>query len=595
VPDPQMEYAGRLNARLQMLARHELSHVRLGNAKLAVVVIGLVLAWLSAGRHMFSPYWVFIPVAAFIVLAVLHERTLRARALAERAAAFYRQRIARLEDNWAGTGPTGDRFGDETHIYAGDLDLFGRGSLFELFSSARTPMGEARLAAWLSAASPVDVIQERQQMIAELRDRLDLREDLALTGEELRSRLNPDALVKWAETGPALPSALWRAIAMILALGAFAALGFGIRTANYWPLLIIVVVEAAIHRSLQQRVQSVIAAMDADAQGLDLFWKVLKRIEAESFASPRLAGFARDWKKDGWSASAAIRKLARIAYWIEAHDSFMIRLVDIPVLYTVQVAYAAQAWRRRWGSQVRSWVDAVGEFEALASLASYSFDHPRDPFPTFATDDSGPLFHGEELGHPLIPAARCVSNSVRLDGENQVLMVSGSNMSGKSTLLRTVGVNAVLALAGAPIRGKSLHLSPLIVGTRLRTSDSLQENRSSFYTEILRIRQVFDRTEAKTPVLFLFDELLEGTNSKDRRIGAESLLRALVARGAIGMVTTHDLALTEITAVLGKTVSNAHLQDFVEDGQMRFDYKLRPGVVARSNALELMRLIGLQV
>jgi DNA mismatch repair ATPase MutS len=176
-----------------------------------------------------------------------------------------------------------------------------------------------------------------------------------------------------------------------------------------------------------------------------------------------------------------------------------------------------------------------------------------------------------------------------------VLMVSGSNMSGKSTLLRTVGVNALLAMAGAPIRGKSLRLSPLIVGTRLRTTDSLQENRSGFYTEILRIRQVFDCAESGTPVLFLFDELLEGTNSKDRRIGAEGLLRALVARSAVGIVTTHDLALTEITAALGPAVSNAHLQDYVEDGRMRFDYKLRPGVVARSNAIELMRLIGLQV
>jgi len=204
--------------------------------------------------------------------------------------------------------------------------------------------------------------------------------------------------------------------------------------------------------------------------------------------------------------------------------------------------------------------------------------------------------HAEQLGHPLIPAARCVRNSVRLDDDTRVLLVSGSNMSGKSTLLRAVGINAVLAMAGAPVRAKSLRLTPLAIGTRIRSTDSLQEGRSGFYTEILHIREVFHLAEStKLPLLFLFDELLEGTNSKDRRIGAEGLLRALLGRGAIGIVTTHDLALTEIGQSLGQRLRNMHFQDYVENGKMRFDYTLRDGVVAKSNALELMRLIGLQV
>lgn len=593
--DPQVEYAGRLKARLETLAEHTRAHIRLGNEKLGAIVLTLVMGWLSIGRHLFPFYWLLIPVVAFIDLAFVHERRLRARTRAERSVEFYRQRIARIEDKWAGTGSIGERFHSDKHVYANDLDLFGRGSLFELLSMARTPMGESCLAAWLAAAAPVDVIRERHQMISELRDKLDLREDLALAGEELRARLNPDSLVKWAESTPVLPSSIWRSIAAVLALGAVVTAGFGIQTGNYWPLLGIIIAETIIHRSLKTRVQQVISTIDSNAPGLDLFGKILKRIEAESFTSPRLSGFARDLKKEGRLASTAIRKLARTAYWMEANDSFMIRLINIPILFSVQIGYVAEAWRRHSGGQVRSWVGAVGEFEAIASLAAYSYEHPQDPFPTFAPEDAGPLFHAEELGHPLIPASRCVTNCIRLDRENQVLMVSGSNMSGKSTLLRTVGVNAVLAMAGAPIRAKSLELSALIVGTRLRTTDSLQENRSGFYTEILRIRQVFDQTDGKGDVLFLFDELLEGTNSKDRRVGAEGLLRKLAERGAIGIVTTHDLALTEITSVLGGSVSNAHLQDYVEEGKMRFDYKLRPGVVARSNAIELMRLIGLPV
>jgi DNA mismatch repair ATPase MutS len=234
--------------------------------------------------------------------------------------------------------------------------------------------------------------------------------------------------------------------------------------------------------------------------------------------------------------------------------------------------------------------------EALFSLAGYSFEHPADPFPEFAAGaDCHPVFEGEDLGHPLLPSAQCVRNSVRLDDDTRLLLISGSNMSGKSTFLRTVGINAVLANAGAPVRAKSLRLSPLLLGTRIRTTDSLQEGRSNFYTEILRIRQVFEQTNQQQPLLFLFDELLEGTNSKDRRIGGEGLLRALLTRRSIGIATTHDLALTEIAASLGGNVRNAHFQDFVEQGEMRFDYKLRDGVVARSNALELMRLIGLNV
>ena len=299
-----------------------------------------------------------------------------------------------------------------------------------------------------------------------------------------------------------------------------------------------------------------------------------------------------------------LRNLARIGYWIDARGGLIAKMLELPALYTVQVGLAADAWRRNFGRSLRTWVGITGEMEALISLAAYSYEHPADPFPVFVDDskvtpsalsahaatakDATPVFDGDELGHPLIPAAKCVRNSVRLNAETRVLLVSGSNMSGKSTFLRTAGINAVLAMAGAPIRGKSLQLTPVTLGSSIRRVDSLQENRSSFYTEILRIRDVFELTEGTAPVFFLFDELLEGTNSNDRKIGAEGLFRALLERRAVGIVTTHDLALTEITGALSSVVRNVHFQDYVED-------KLRDGVVAKSNALELMRLIGLKV
>ncbi len=595
MPDPKGEYAARLEARLQAAARQERWHVRIGYGKLAALVAGLAIVWLSLAKADLTLPWVLVPAGLYAALAIFHEGVLRARRRAERAAALYRRGIGRIEDRWAGAGSAGVRFRDEKHVYGEDLDLFGGGSLFELLSTARTPMGEACLARWLLHPSPIPVVRERQGMLIELRERLGLREDLALAGEELRGQLDPEGLAKWAESGRALPRTVWRWVGAILALAAVVSLVWGIRTSQYGPLLAVLGVEIVFWAGFKKRSEQVIEGLDSDARGLDLFAVTLARLERESFSAPRLARFVEQMKEGAATSSTAVRQLARIAYWIESRHSPALRLFNVPLLIDVQIAYAAERWRGRYGRRMRGWIDAVGEMEALLSLAGYSYEHPRDPFPTFVEDSPEAVFEGEQLGHPLIAQDRSVTNTVRLGGATRILMVSGSNMSGKSTLLRVVGVNALLAMAGAPIRGNSLRLSPLALGARLRTGDSLQENRSGFYTEVLRIRQVFELAGGEAPLLFLFDELLEGTNSKDRRIGADGLLRAFLGRGAIGIVTTHDLALTEIAGALGAAISNAHFQDYVEDGRMRFDYRLQPGVVKRSNALELMRLAGLEV
>jgi DNA mismatch repair ATPase MutS len=254
---------------------------------------------------------------------------------------------------------------------------------------------------------------------------------------------------------------------------------------------------------------------------------------------------------------------------------------------------AVDRWRAGEGPAIGAWLRSVGEFEALCALAAYSAENPADPFPEIVKCET--CFEAEGLGHPLIPVAECVRNDVRLGGPMRAFVVSGSNMSGKSTLLRSVGVAAVMALAGAPVRARRLRLCPLAVGATLRIQDSLQAGKSRFYAEITRVRQVVDLARGPLPLLFLFDELFHGTNSHDRRIGAESVLRGLLERGAIGLITTHDLALAEIVAGIGPQAVNVHFEDRFEDGRMRFDYRMRPGVVEHSNALALMRAVGLEV
>jgi DNA mismatch repair ATPase MutS len=231
--------------------------------------------------------------------------------------------------------------------------------------------------------------------------------------------------------------------------------------------------------------------------------------------------------------------------------------------------------------------------EALCSLASHAFEHPADPFPQFTAQ--APWLEAEAIGHPLIDENRVVRNDVRMGGDLRLLVVSGSNMSGKSTFLRTLGVNVVLAQAGAPVRARRLVLSPLAVGASIRVADSLQGGVSRFYAEILRIRQTVDLTAGPLPVLFLVDEFLHGTNSHDRRIGAEALVRSLVKRGAMGLITTHDLALADIVDVLGTQAVNVHFEDRIEGGEIHFDYVMRPGIVRKSNAIELMRSVGLEI
>jgi MutS domain V len=592
--DPREEYAKRLEIHVATVARKQRQHLRLGNTKLAVVAAAIAVLWLIFAKHV-SVYWLILPAGIYAALAILHEHAIRGRTRAQRAADFYRSGFARMEDQWAGRGATGERFRDPKHVYADDLDLFGRGCLFELLSTARTPMGENRLAKWLLSPSHVQTVVDRQGFVAELRPKLDLREDLAVTGDDMAARLNPESLTKWAEEESTLGGPVLRVAVAAVAIAAAAALLYYFATANYVPVLTILVVQAVVFGRLWKRAVAVISGVNCNAEGLELFSKILQRIEREPLASPRLQQLVAELKQGPEPASRAVRRFARIVYRIDVRDSLTGRILDL-FLMTLQTALAAEAWRRRHGRRLRVWIDVVAEIEALLSLATYSFEHPADPFPEFAVaTDSAPLFAGADLGHPLMPAAQCVPNSVRLDASTRVLLVSGSNMSGKSTLLRTVGINTVLAMAGAPIRGKSLRLAPLSLGTRLRSADSLQEGRSTFYTEVLRIRQVLDLTHGETPVLFLFDELLDGTNSHDRQIGADGLVRAFLERGAIGIVTTHDLALTEMAESVGPSVRNVHFEDRVENGQMRFDYELRDGVVTKSNALELMRLAGLEV
>jgi hypothetical protein len=561
---------------------------------LATGIAALAVTGFSIGVSMISPWWLVLPVLAFLLLAIELHRLDQERESATRGGAYYERGLGRIEDRWIGTGSQGDAFRDSRHVYSDDLDLFGRGSLFELLSTARTGAGERTLAEWLLGPGEREEVAARQDAVAELRPRIDLREEIALMGEDVRAAVDARGLSKWG-TAPPVPFFKGaRLVAPALACAALVTLGgFFAQTFSVAPFLVVVLAEMIFSFALRPGVGQVTEAVSAPAHELRMLSLLLERLEKERFTSARMLRLVEELKVEGTTASQRIKRLTRLLEMLDSSENMFFRPIAMMLLWNAQFAMAVEAWRMDCGPRIGKWIAAVGEFEALCSLSTYAYERPDATFPNLEAE--GPLFDAEALRHPLIPAAVAVANDVRLGNGRRLWIVSGSNMSGKSTLMRAVGLNTVLAWAGAPVACARLTISPLSIGASMSTHDSLADNRSRFYAEISRVRDVVELARTGHPTLFLLDELLSGTNSHDRRIGAEAVVRGLVDKGAIGLVSTHDLALAEIVTTLNGLAANVHFEDHLENGEIRFDYRLREGVVTRSNALELMRAVGLDV
>jgi hypothetical protein len=593
VTDPRAEYESRLAVRRERIAELDRVNFIISNTRLVIALTGAVLLWVALVRGSISPAWPLGVWLSFGALAVFHAKRLQRFERAKAAERVYVRGLDRVNGRWAGGERDGASF-LEGHGYARDLDLFGRASLFDLLNTTRTEIGEATLADWLRAPAPLGEVRERQVAIDELRPLLDFKEDVAVLASESpvgRTGL----LAAWSRSAP-----VRFAPALRLALAACALVTIVLTVVVYRDLaapewlftwLFVAAGFAAIWR---RPFHQVLHGIDTPERDLGLLAGLLARIESERFSSPRLATLHQALLTDGVLPSTRIAQLRRLVSWLDSTHNMMFAPIAFVLLLRPQLAIAIDRWHAAYGHAVAEWLRAVGEFEALAALATFAYERPEDPFPEL--EEEGPIYEADGLGHPLIAAAIAVRNDVRLGGAGpRVIIVSGSNMSGKSTLLRSVGVSVVLALAGAPVTARRLRVSALALGATLRVEDSLQAGHSRFFAEILRIRTIADAARGPLPLLFLLDEILHGTNSHDRRIGAEGIVRALAALGAIGLVTTHDLALTELTARLGVAAVNAHFEDRLEDGKMTFDYRMRPGVVEHSNALELMRAIGLDV
>jgi MutS domain V len=587
-----LDFYGRRSRELQVDA--EEARNKTSVSRLSLAVLALLACWLGYKSFIVRQFPLWLP-AVVIPFAVLINRQLKRskqRSLQIASLLDYCDKgTARLKRDWKPLDE-GKEFADREHFYAADLDLFGRGSLFQLLCSARTQTGRETLATWMKAPASREEVLARHGAVCEIRARQDLRESLASAGSKTSTDCKPETFRAWLEESQlAYPGwARAAAIALVTVTVSLPVLYWiGLFTLHtLWTALgVMLAVEAVFAAQFLEETRSTVNSIGPPSTELPIIFALLQLIESEPFSAPRLA--ALKTRLTGTSASQNIRSLQRLMSLAKERDYSWFTALSWCLLWTTQFSMAIDRWRRRHGAEMLEWLTILGEYEALVSIANYSFEHSADVLPELM--EQGPFLHAESLAHPLLKETVSVRNDLHLDGALRFLIISGSNMSGKSTFLRSVGLNAVLAWMGAPVRCAKLQISQLAIGAAIRVEDSLLDGRSHFLAEMQRLRRMIV-TAGEKPLLFLADEIMIGTNSQDRRIAAEWVVRALVLRGALGLITTHDLALTEL-ATNGLPGGNVHFEDSGERGELLFDYKLRPGLLMRSNALNIARMLGI--
>jgi ABC-type multidrug transport system fused ATPase/permease subunit len=532
----------------------------------------------------------------FLILLKKHQAIRYKRDLAHQLASINQDEAARLERRYM-RSETGEQFISPTHYYAGDLDVFGKHSLFRLLNRTHTHKGQSRLAGWLLAPAGADTVQLRQQAVAELVPQLEWRQQVeALAYLEETIGRSPDALVEWATSSVSpLPGYLKiiRYLFPSITLGIFMAWLMG-----YAPGLAVIAalgVHGLVLSQTAARAKEASEYTHEISVALRAFQGLFRQAEALTGDSVRIRAIRQALTAGGRPVSDVVGQLAKLTEGLNfRRNPYFALLFGIATLWDVQYLFGLERWKNQYGADMAQWLEALGELEALNSLAGFAYAHPT--YTTPAVTDGQLLLDITSAAHPLLAPDRSVSNSLQLVGAGQTVLITGSNMSGKSTFLRTVGANVVLALAGAVVSAAQFQCSPVRVFTSMRTQDSLEESTSSFYAELKRLQTLIGlskQTDA-IPVLYFLDEILKGTNSADRHRGAEALIRQLHRTSASGFVSTHDLELGQLTDA-SDFVRNFHFQSDLINGELVFDYKLRTGICESFNASQLMRAIGIEV
>ena len=565
----------------------------------AVVVFGfwlwLVQLWLLVVAGTLALTF----VASFLRHGDVNRALNRARVLVE----INGEGLARLRRDWAHLPLHEPSPADPAHPYADDLDISGRASLEHLLHTPTTPVGQATLRAWLLAPTDVRTIERRQRAVAELAEALELRDDLALRGRLMAgAQRDYEQFLNWAED----PSWLLQRFWLIWLSRLFGAAAVALLIARLFgaqvgvPLALVLLANTALYFGFARVVELRITQATARSEVYGAYAALFARITTTTFQSPELLHLQAVLSAHGLRADQQMQRLARLMPLAQVRTWMLFLPIQLATLWSFHVLWLLERWQRDAGQSARTWLVALGEFEALAALATLRYDNPTWVFPELTKT---PVLEAQGLGHPLLSPAARVGNDVAVGPPGNMLLVTGSNMSGKSTLLRAIGINAVLAQAGGPVCADALGMPPMIIVSSMRVRDSLEGGVSYFMAELQRLKFVVDLVaqtgiEGEQTPLFLLDEILHGTNSAERLVAARAILRHLLDLGAMGAVSTHDLALAETPDLLANSVLVHFEEQFSrgEDGPtMTFDYHLRPGVAVTTNAIKLMELLGLPV
>jgi hypothetical protein len=604
----RMEYERRVShhrREAERLSRRSGLVSNLRGLSFAVAVVGFISG--LASDSAIAGVVGLAAILAFFVLVVWHSRVLSAEDLAWRFWRVNENAAVRARDEWHTLPEDGVQFQDPEHPYTGDLDVFGPRSLFQFINVAHTSYGQSALAGCLSAADSADAVAERQAAVRELAPRLDFRQELeaytlraANPPDQRRAQSHPaldlQLLIRWAESTPSLLPRRWLVwIARALPLLTLA--GFVVTRLTQAPLLLWAVpltCQIALTLHTARDAAQAFAAVSSSPGAFSRIRPALHLLEQASFSAPLLVQSKRVFGDASRSASREMRRFESVLGWFELrHNGMVYPFINVLFLWDVHCVVALERWQQESGRALRAWLEGLGQWEALSSLAGVAHDNPEFSFPELVREPS--VYDARGLGHPLIAAKHRVDNDVTLGGPGTAWLVTGSNMSGKSTLLRAMGLSAVMGLAGTAACARDMRLSSMRVYTSMRISDSLSAGVSHFYAELKKLRAALMAARGDLPVFFLLDEILHGTNSEERQIGARWILAELIESGATGAVSTHDLGLCELPPSLMQRVRTVHLRETVEGEQMSFDYKLRPGPVSGGNALLLMRSLGLGV
>lgn len=559
-----------------------------------VCVLATVLLVIDSMKHGLAWEW-FATGAVGSLAALVATLYQRGRSeVAWRRVSLYEKALARVSGEQPNSGFTGEAFAREGHLFQDDLNVLGKDSLFDRMATTRTTVGQRGLAKLLLDPATTAMARERQEAVRELSQDTDLRERVALIGRSKFEDVPAESLEEWLgrERSGTAVWLRWVLLAITLSGIAMSLGGLALHFDGHLlmrNLAVLIGLQALLCLRLRTAVNRELESAQRLFGQTAILREGLRLLRSQQFSSALLCGLQQQ-------AMGEDKALARLERWltiVEQRPKEWFYTLSLIFCLGTHAAIALEQWRAEFGEPMRRWIEAWADFEALVAVGNYAAEHEENAYPELV-DGAHPILEARAMKHPLLASSAAVANDVMLGTEAQFLLISGSNMAGKSTLLRAIGASMVLALGGAPVAAQSLRLGLDSVGASLSLNDSLSEGKSKFLAEVERLRAIVDLARSQPGrTLFLIDEILAGTNSLDRRAAAESVLRALVEANAVGAISTHDLTLTAIADLPGLHGVNVHMASPDENDPLGFDYKLKPGINQTTNALAIVRMMGL--